>query len=41
MSSCESKMLQNTYFEEYLRMIPDQMICNKKLLEKIRAVFCI
>ena len=31
----------NTYFEEYLRTTADQMICNKILLEKIRAVFCI
>ena len=29
----------NTYFEEYLRTTADQMICNKILLEKIRAVF--
>ena len=31
--------LTNTYFEEHLRMAADQMICNKILLEKIRAVF--
>ena len=31
----------NTYFEEYLRTAADQMICNKILLEKIRAMFCI
>ena len=42
MFSCEiSKIFKNTYFEEHLRTIADQMICNKILLEKIRAVFCI
>ena len=40
MFSCEiSKIFKNTYFEEHLRTTADQMICNKILLEKIRAVF--
>ena len=34
-----SKIFKNTYFEEHLRTTADQMICNKILLEKIRAVF--
>ena len=42
MFSCEiSKILKNTYFEEHMRTTADQMTCNKILLEKIRAVFCI
>ena len=35
------QIFKNTYFEEHLRMTADQMICNKILLEKIRAMFCI
>ena len=31
----------NTYFEEQLQTIADQMICNKILLQKIRTVVCI
>ena len=39
---CEiSKIFTNTYFEEDLRTTADQMMCNKLLLEKIRAVFYI
>ena len=39
---CEiSKIFKNAYFEEHLRTTADQMIFNKILLEKIRAVFCI
>ena len=42
MFSCEiSKIFKSTYFEEHLRTTADQTICNKILLEKIRAVFCI
>ena len=36
-----SKVFTNTHFEKHLRTTADQMICNKILLEKIRAVFCI
>ena len=40
MFPCEiSKIFKNTYFEEHLRRTADQMICNKILFEKIRAVF--
>ena len=39
---CEiSKIFKNIYFEEHLRTTADQMICNKILFEKVRAVFCI
>ena len=39
---CEiSKIFKNAYFEEHLRTTADQMIYDKILLEKIRAVFCI
>ena len=42
MFSCEiRKIFKNTYFEEHLRTTADQMICNKILSEKIRAVFYI
>ena len=34
-----SKIFKNTYLEENLRTTADQMICNKILLAKIRAVF--
>ena len=36
-----SKFVRTPNFEEHLRTTADQMICNKILLEKIRAVFCI
>ena len=40
MFSCEiSKIFKSTYFEEHLQTTTDQMICNKILLEKIRAMF--
>ena len=36
-----AKSLRTPNFEEHLWTTADQMICNKILLEKIRAVFCI
>ena len=40
MFSCEiSKIFKNTYSEEHLRTTADQMIRNKILFEKIRALF--
>ena len=33
-----SKIFTNTYLEEHIRTTADQMICDKVLLEKIRAV---
>ena len=40
MFSCQiSKIFKNTYFEEHLGTTADQMIYNKILLEKIRAMF--
>ena len=40
MFSCEiNKIFKNAYFEEHLRTTADQMIYNKILLEKIRAMF--
>ena len=40
MFSCEiSNIFKNSYFEKHLRKTADKMICNKILLEKIRAVF--
>ena len=34
-----AKIFKSTYSEEHLRTTADQVICNKRLLEKIRAVF--
>ena len=42
MFSCEiSKIFKSTYFEQHLWTTADQMICNNRSLEQIRAVFCI
>ena len=34
-----AKFLRAPNFEEHLRATADQLICNKILLEKVRAVF--
>ena len=34
-----TKYLRTPNFEEHLRTTADEMICNKILLEKVRAVF--